>query len=39
MRFVWVKGHADNEYNNYCDVLANKAADGSDLIDDNGYTR
>ena len=21
-RFVWVKGHADNEYNNRCDALA-----------------
>jgi ribonuclease HI len=24
--FVWVKGHADNEYNNRCDKLANDMA-------------
>lgn len=24
--FKWVKGHADNEYNNRCDFLARKAA-------------
>ena len=24
--FVWVKGHADNEYNNRCDKLANNMA-------------
>ena len=23
--FVWVKGHADNEWNNYCDKLASEA--------------
>lgn len=22
VKFVWVKGHADNEYNNRCDILA-----------------
>jgi len=22
VRFIWVKGHAENEYNNRCDVLA-----------------
>ena len=25
MRYHWVKGHADNEYNNRCDALAVKA--------------
>ena len=25
VRFLWVKGHADNEYNNRCDELAVKA--------------
>lgn len=25
--FIWVKGHADNEYNNRCDKLATKQAD------------
>ncbi|MCO5231569.1 MAG: ribonuclease HI [Chitinophagales bacterium] len=27
VRFVWVKGHADNYYNNLCDELATVAAD------------
>ena len=37
IKFVWVKGHADNEYNNRCDVLATSAADGSNLLIDEGY--
>lgn len=37
IRFVWVRGHADNPYNNRCDELATKAADGSDLLVDAGY--
>lgn len=37
INFVWVKGHADNPYNNRCDELATKAADGSNLITDEGY--
>jgi ribonuclease HI len=37
IRFVWVKGHADNPYNNRCDELATAAADGSDLLEDEGY--
>ncbi len=37
IRFVWVKGHADNPYNNRCDLLATAAADGSDLLNDEGY--
>jgi ribonuclease HI len=37
IRFVWVKGHADNPYNNRCDELATAAADGKDLLDDEGY--
>ncbi|MDO9374223.1 MAG: ribonuclease HI [Bacteroidota bacterium] len=37
IRFVWVKGHADNPYNNRCDVLATEAADGGNLLVDNGY--
>ncbi len=37
IKFVWVKGHADNPYNNRCDVLATEAADGSDLVVDEGY--
>lgn len=35
--FVWVKGHADNVYNNQCDVLATTAADGKNLLPDEGY--
>jgi ribonuclease HI len=35
--FTWVKGHADNAYNNRCDVLATSAADGRDLLVDEGY--
>lgn len=34
---VWVKGHADNPYNNRCDELATTAADGKNLIPDQGY--
>jgi len=37
IKFVWVKGHADNKYNNRCDELATAAADGTDLLDDDGY--
>lgn len=35
--FVWVKGHADNPYNNRCDQLAVEASFGSDLLVDDGY--
>lgn len=35
--FVWVKGHADNIYNNRCDELATTAADGRNLLIDEGY--
>jgi ribonuclease HI len=31
IRFVWVRGHADNPNNNRCDELATAAADGKDL--------
>jgi ribonuclease HI len=37
IQFVWVRGHADNEYNNRCDELATTAADGKDLLVDEGY--
>ena len=37
VKFVWVKGHANNPYNNRCDVLATSAADGRDLLIDEGY--
>mgnify|MGYP000832943183 FL=1 len=38
VRFVWVKGHADNAENNRCDALAVAAsADGALLSEDTGY--
>ncbi len=37
IKFVWVKGHAENIYNNRCDELATTAADGNDLLIDEGY--
>jgi ribonuclease HI len=37
LKFVWVKGHADNPLNNRCDVLATTAADGKGLLIDEGY--
>ena len=33
----WVKGHADNPYNNRCDELATATADGKNLGIDTGY--
>ena len=37
VKFVWVKGHANNPFNNRCDQLATSAADGRDLLIDEGY--
>jgi ribonuclease HI len=37
LKFIWVRGHADNPHNNRCDELATAAADGNDLIIDEGY--
>jgi ribonuclease HI len=37
LKFVWVKGHADNAFNNRCDELATEAADGRNLLIDEGY--
>lgn len=34
--FVWVKGHAGHPENERCDVLATTAADGTNLLDDDG---
>ena len=33
---VWVKGHAENDFNNRCDELARAAASGTDLPEDPG---
>ncbi|MEO6548451.1 MAG: ribonuclease HI [Ferruginibacter sp.] len=37
IKFVWVRGHADNPHNNRCDKLATEAADGKNLDVDIGY--
>lgn len=37
INFVWIKGHADNELNNRCDVLATTASAQKNLPDDLGY--
>ena len=34
LRFIWVRGHADNPHNNRCDELATAAADGKNLATD-----
>jgi len=37
IRFVWVKGHANNQWNNRCDELATAAADNGPWLVDDGY--
>ena len=37
IKLVWVRGHADNPFNNRCDELATSAADGTSLHIDEGY--
>jgi len=37
VKFVWVKGHASNELNNYCDQIAVEASFGKHLLEDTGY--
>jgi ribonuclease HI len=37
IKFIWVKGHASNLYNQRCDELATSAADGNNLIEDAGF--
>lgn len=37
IHFKWVKGHANNEFNNRCDELATEAADSKHLLIDEGY--
>lgn len=39
VRFVWVKGHATTVENNRCDALAVAAANGSNLLEDEGYEK
>lgn len=37
VKFIWVKGHAGNHYNEICDQLAVAAAEGAELKVDKGY--
>ena len=37
VKLKWVRGHADNPYNNRCDELATTAAGGKNLAVDEGY--
>lgn len=39
VKFHWVKGHAENGENNRCDYLAVTAAEGKNLLVDEGYER
>jgi ribonuclease HI len=39
IRFVWVRGHADNPHNNRCDELATAAADGAGLLIDEEFEK
>ena len=36
VKFIWVKGHDGHEQNERCDFLATSAADGTELIEDDG---
>ncbi len=37
VKLKWVRGHAENVYNNRCDELATTAADSKNLLIDEGY--
>ncbi|OAT85502.1 ribonuclease HI [Desulfotomaculum copahuensis] len=39
INWIWVKGHAANEYNNRCDRLAVEAGRGRSLAEDEAYVR
>jgi ribonuclease HI len=38
-KFVWIKGHAGHPENERCDQLAVAAAEGEDLLADEGYEK
>lgn len=38
VKFVWIKGHANNPENERCDQLAVMASKQLDLLEDKGYT-
>lgn len=38
VRFEWVKGHAGHNQNERCDTLAKAAADGTNLLIDEGFS-
>ena len=37
VKFIWIKGHADNKENERCDELAVKAAEGDNIKIDSWY--
>ena len=39
VKFIWIKGHANNKENERCDVLAVKASMGRNLKVDEGYIK
>jgi ribonuclease HI len=39
VRFEWLRGHAGHTENEHCDHLAVSAAQGKDLLADEGYER
>lgn len=38
VKFIWIKGHANNRENERCDFLAVEAAKGNNLPEDEGYS-
>jgi ribonuclease HI len=39
VKFIWIKGHANNKENERCDVLAVRASAGNNLKTDVGYNK